>query len=619
MTSDQGRHILVVEDDRWSQRFMADLLRSRSYEVSTAATGEDALAALRTGDIELMMLDIGLPDMDGVDLATEVRRSLKLLDLPIVAITGLDGDAHASRFRAAGIHAWLTKPVDIGQLTAVAESLLGPPKGETMPASADPRAGAHASPGGRPTLGARGFGLDPAGSGRQLGDRATFLARVEQAIRRATVQNRALAVVNINVIGFREINEAFGYELGDELLLDIARKLNVGDRSDEFVAHLGGDNFAVLLTDPDRVADIDGTLDLLQQGLAGRFRFKEHEVLVAFRVGAAVFPGHGATADRLLAGAERATELARAAATRQALSAAAPERSSQAALALASDFERALRSQELVLHYQPQIEAASGRVHGVEALVRWQHPERGLLSPSAFVPLIETTPLMRPFTAWVVNEAARELRALSNHGRNDISVAVNISANDLGDDGLASGILQSLDLWGVDPANFRVEVTETVAVRDRSAATRVLGPLRDAGVGVSLDDMGVGATSFALLKSLPIDELKIDRAFVPGPTADRSAEAYIRAFVDIGHSEGLTVLAEGVETYQELTRLTALGCDLLQGYYIARPMPHEQLVEWLRHREPQAQGIVDAEMNEGATLHGFAPHLRVVPDTPDSE
>ncbi|MEA2167233.1 MAG: hypothetical protein QOF76_533, partial [Solirubrobacteraceae bacterium] len=249
-------------------------------------------------------------------------------------------------------------------------------------------------------------------------------------------------------------------------------------------------------------------------------------------------------------------------------------------LALAGELRRAIENGELVLHYQPKIDVASGRVVGAEALCRWQHPTLGLVMPDDFVPMAEHTGLITPLTKTVLNIALAQIARWRDAG-NRMSVAVNLSARSFLDSQLLDELPGMLEAWGVDPALLELEITESMIVGDPERARAVLGRLNDLGVTLAIDDFGTGYSSLAYLRALPVDEIKIDRSFVMEMAGTDSGETIVRSIIDLAHNLGLRAVAEGVEDQGLLTRLTELGCDVAQGYYISRPLPVARFEQWM--------------------------------------
>jgi EAL domain-containing protein (putative c-di-GMP-specific phosphodiesterase class I) len=306
-------------------------------------------------------------------------------------------------------------------------------------------------------------------------------------------------------------------------------------------------------------------------------------------IGIALAPGHAADASGLLQRADIAMYDAKRADLRWQLYDAARDRHARDRLALTGDLRRALGTDQLVLHYQPQADLASGQITGVEALVRWQHPTRGLLGPCQFIPLAEENGLMRPFTLHVLGSALRQARAWRDIGLR-LRVAINISAHNLLDRELPNDVRALLDEHDLDPAALQLEITESAVMADPARAADVLSRLRELGVSVALDDFGTGHASLARLRHLAVDELKIDRSFV-NDLAHPGHAAIVRAIVDLAHSLNLRVVAEGVEDADTWTTLADLRCDDAQGYHLARPQHADTLTGWLADRQPTTSPI----------------------------
>jgi EAL domain-containing protein (putative c-di-GMP-specific phosphodiesterase class I) len=269
---------------------------------------------------------------------------------------------------------------------------------------------------------------------------------------------------------------------------------------------------------------------------------------------------------------------------------------------LISDLRQAIEDQELVLHYQPKIAVRSGRVVGVEALIRWHHPARGLMMPNEFIPVAKETSLIKELTLHVINEAGRQWRAWADEGRR-LPIAVNLSMRDLVDPGFPGEVATLLGKWRMPVTMLKLEVTESSVVDDMKRTEDVLERLGAMGLRFSVDDFGTGYFSLAHLKRLPIDEIKIDRSFVSAMAAHEEDEVIVRSTIDLGHNLGLSVVAEGVETRAVMERLAPLGCDVAQGYYLGRPMPAEELEIWLDHHPASGEPVTTKrKFREGTVL-----------------
>jgi diguanylate cyclase (GGDEF)-like protein len=410
-----------------------------------------------------------------------------------------------------------------------------------------------------------------------LGNRRHLIERLQAAIDRGG----ELALLLIDLDGFKELNDTLGHHAGDEVLRQIGPRLGGAVREHDTLARLGGDEFALVLAPGDEVAASTAGLRL-RSALEQSFDVEDIVVHVDASVGIALFPDHAPDPIGLLQRADVAMYEAKRMRTGHEVYLASRDRHSRERLALIGELRAAIDAGQLLLHYQPKADAPSGAVRGVEAPVRWNHPERGLLTPGHFLPLVEQSGLTRALTAFVLDRALAEIGALAAHP--DLAVAVNLGPADLLDLGLPSEVARALERRSFPVERLTLEVSEDVIVADPERTLDVLGRLRSLGVGVALDDFGAGQSSLAHLKSLRLDELKIDRLFVLKMTAGTTDLAIVRSTVDLAHRLGLRVVAEGASTREAWSLLAECGCDEAQGNLLARPMPASELSGWLaRH------------------------------------
>jgi diguanylate cyclase (GGDEF)-like protein len=423
-----------------------------------------------------------------------------------------------------------------------------------------------------------------------LPNRSLFGERVHEAIEAARRGGRGLAVMIMDLDRFREINDTLGHHTGDRLLAEIGPRLRRALNDGEVISRLGGDEFGVLVPGAGTPREAAHAARQILGALEEPISINGLSLDVEASVGIAQFPDHGADADVLLQRADVAMYVAKDARSGYELYRPERDRYSAERLALLTDLRRAIAQDELVVHYQPKAELDTGRVVAVEALVRWQHPHLGLLSPDRFVPLAEPTGLIGPLTSVVLKRALADCRAWRAEGF-DLGVSVNLSVRSLQDPAFPDEVAGLLERWGVPPDRLLLEVTETELMADPTRVADVIGRLTAAGVALSIDDFGVGHSSLAYLKRLPVTELKIDRTFVFGMDVERSDEAIVRSAIELGRSLGLRVVAEGVEHQRVWARLQALGCNLAQGFYLSRPLPADDLTVWLRHRLEMGTGV----------------------------
>jgi diguanylate cyclase (GGDEF)-like protein len=435
-----------------------------------------------------------------------------------------------------------------------------------------------------------------------LPNRTLFHDRVQQALLTGRREGLRLAVMIMDVDRFKEINETLGHHNGDHLLRLIALRLKGTLRESDTIARLGGDEFGLLLPKVDPPGAAAQVARKVIKALKDEPLVVGGLTLdVGASIGIALYPEHGEDVDILLRRADVAMYAAKESLAGYESYREDHNRYSPSRLALAGELRRAIEDRTLVLHYQPKAELGSGRIRGVEALVRWPHPSRGLLTPEQFVPLAENTGLIKPLTLFVLDTGLRQLRTWRRSGL-DITVAVNISAASLHDPQFPRQVKQLLRKWKVDPSWLELEITESSIMKDSVRGLEVLAELSGMGVRLSIDDFGTGYSSLAYLKQLPVQEIKIDKSFVLGLVADPSAAMIVRSVIDLGRNLGLSVVAEGVETEAIWRQLGNLGADLAQGFYLARPAPSDEIAQVLAGSTVPANGAKRAKRSRRSTV-----------------
>jgi len=415
-----------------------------------------------------------------------------------------------------------------------------------------------------------------------LPNRSLLEDRIQQAIARAERGKFMVGVLFIDLDRFKLVNDSLGHHVGDELLRAVAARLTAGVRGEDTVSRLGGDEFVVLLP---HTATVDGAATLatkLLAALAEPFLIQEHELYVAASIGVSVFPRHGVTAQLLIRHADAAMYAAKRAGGCRfqiftpEMNACLPQR-----LSLENDLRRAIARREFELHYQPKVSVHEGRVVGMEALVRWRHPTKGLVPPLDFIPLAEETGLIVPIGRWVIEEACSRNKAWQDAGLAKVPVAINISGVQFRQKELVQWIAEALASTQLAPEYLDIEITESVVMENAPEAVSTLETLSGMGIQLSIDDFGTGYSSLSYLKRFPIDRLKIDRSFIRDISSDGGDAAIVRATIALAHNLRLRVVAEGVETGAQLEILQSLGCDEYQGYYRSKPVPAEEFEAFL--------------------------------------
>ncbi|HEX3455356.1 MAG TPA: EAL domain-containing protein [Gaiellaceae bacterium] len=412
-----------------------------------------------------------------------------------------------------------------------------------------------------------------------LPNRVLFRDRVEQALHGAKRRTGEVAVMFLDLDRFKEVNDTLGHESGDVLLREVGQRLAHSLRAGDTVARLGGDEFAVLATGLDDADDALLVARKLRQSVEWPFTLRGLTLEVETSIGIALFPEHGTDADTLLRHADVAMYQCKEA--HSGVGIYSPERDvySPDRLKLLGELRRAIEQNELVLYYQPKVSLRTSEVTGFEALVRWQHPEQGLLTPERFIPFAEHTGLVKPLTRYVMREAVRACAKWQERGL-ELGVAVNLSARDLLDLHLPDEVRLLLSETRIDPGCLELEITENTILSDPARTRTILNRLKELGVRLAIDDFGSGYSSLGYLKRLPLDVLKIDKSFVMTMLADDDSAAIVRSTIDLAHNLGLEVVAEGVATESIGGALAALRCDSAQGFYFAGPMPESEAASW---------------------------------------
>jgi diguanylate cyclase (GGDEF)-like protein len=423
-----------------------------------------------------------------------------------------------------------------------------------------------------------------------LPNRTLFHDRIAQAIRLARRDRSTAAVLLIDLDRFKEVNDTLGHHKGDLLLMDVGSRLQTALRDSDTIARLGGDEFGVVLPGLGSPRDATDAAERVRRCLDEDFSVDDLVVHLDASIGIALFPQHGDDVDLLVQRADVAMYEAKRSHSGHSIYASESDPHSPIQLAMVGELRRALQSDELTLHYQPKVDLSSGVVHGVEALVRWNHPERGLLPPNEFVPMAERTGLIRLLTRYVLNAALAQANQWNDEGL-ELHVSVNLSARNLLDPTLPEDVVRLMAKWGVRPELLELEITESTIMLDPARATEVLNQLSDMGIGLSVDDFGIGYSSLSYLRELPVKELKIDRSFVSEMCTDEGNRFIVRSTIGLGQNLGLRVVAEGVEDEETLAQLTTLGCDFAQGYFLSRPVPALELAEWLAQRGRRARQV----------------------------
>jgi len=535
-------------------------------EVVSGAEGVlERLASDRATDHQVLLLDYRLAGMDALDLLKTLRQDHSL-DLPIVLVTGRGSEEAAAAALRLGVSDYLIK--DVGYL-------------DKLPSVLE-HAYVHAE---LNCERARLHFLATYDELTGLLNRSEFRSRAESALSRAHRLGERCALLLVDLDDFKLVNDTFGHGAGDDLLRGFAGRLRHILREEDLCCRFGGDEFLILLEGVDQAGGAARTAERISESLVERLPAAGREAVVKASIGIAIYPDNGADIDSLVKNADTAMYKAKTGGRGhyrffdQAMNEEVAER-----FQIEADLHRALEREELFLVYQPQVELESGRVVGVEALVRWMHPDRGLITPDRFIPVAEGGALILPLGEWVLREACRQLKSWDDQGLPPLRMAVNLSARQIRSGALDVSVQSILEGLGLTPGRLELELTETAMADDPEAARLTLERLRAIGVSIAIDDFGTGYSSLASLKRFPIDRLKIDRGFVAEIGRVPNGTVIPEAVVSLARLLGLESLAEGVEEAGQLDFLRERGCPLGQGYHISRPLTAEAFVDWLKAR-----------------------------------
>jgi len=573
--------ILIIDDEEQIRSLLVDLLGD-NYHCSDAGSAEEALAALSQDTFDLVISDIDMGGMSGLELVPHVH-SLSP-DTVVVMISGNHDIEFAIRALRVGAFDYISKPIDLRHVEASVEralnhhSLLKEKRQykEQLESLLEQRT-------------AEVDWLAYYDTVTQLPNRALFEDRLTQAVAIARAKNQSLGVLFISLDQFKKVNDSLGHGPGDSLLKEFAERLKSCISKSDTVARFGNDEFALLRTQINGTKDVIETIGSLSQVLKFSFDLTGHELFATASVGVSLFPLDGEDSQTLLKNAGAALYKAKKSggANYQFYTADMHELAASR-LALETNLRRAIQNEEFLVHYQPRVVVDSLAITGVEALVRWQHPQLGLVAPSEFIPLAEDTGLIVPIGEWVMRTACLQGRRWREQGFAPIQIAVNICGRQFHDQDLSQTVIEILEETGFPSQNLELELTESSVMQNADFASSVLTRLKSMGIKISIDDFGTGFSSLASLKRLPIDNLKIDRTFVRDATTDTDDGALVMAIITLAHNLRLKVIAEGVETEEQLRFLQLLRCDEVQGYLFSRPLPAEALASKLSiPQEPQ--------------------------------
>ncbi len=587
-TNDSIRHrakILVVDDDQNVRLLTRQCLEAESMTVVEASNGLEALDIFTRERPDLVFLDVEMPGMSGLEACKRIREMPQGESIPIMIVTGSDDRDSIDAGFQAGATQYKTKPVNWSLLGRDVQYMLRASNAFNSLKRQEDRLRYLAY-------------YDPLTS---LPNRRSFNEQLNRILKRAARHRTSAALMFIDLDHFKRINDSIGHARGDSLLVEIAKRLTNELREDDAInyftdnsaeeelqgvgteiARLGGDEFTVVLSDVESAGDIEKVARRILNSLSEPIALQSHNPVVTPSIGIAIYPQDGRDPDTLIRNADTAMYVAKAEG-RACFRFYNEEMNAQAVeqLKMEEELRDAMRNHELELRYQPQIDSNSGTVISMEALVRWKHPTRGMVSPQEFIPVAESTGLIIELGEWVMDEVARHCLYWDSLGLKSFRVCVNISPLQFNQRHLADWVSDFLERSGLPPERLELELTESAIMTDAETNIAKLRDLKNLGVDLAVDDFGTGYSSLSYLKRFPIDTLKIDQSFVSDLETPDGA-AIVDAILALAKTLNLRVIAEGIENEYHLAHLVRRGCDLLQGFYFARPLYPEDVPSMLR-------------------------------------
>jgi diguanylate cyclase (GGDEF)-like protein len=570
LAEEQRAKVLIIDDEEQVRKLLVSIL-GVAYQCQTTSSAEEALAALSSDTFDLVIADVDMRGISGLQLVPRLQSVSP--DTVTVMISGNHQIETAIEALRVGAFDYITKPFDVRHVAAAVERAL-----DHCRLLKEKRRYQEQL---QRLLRERTAEVDRLAyydSITQLPNRTLFEDRLTQAVAIARSAGEMLGVLFISLDQFKKVNDTLGHAPGDLLLQEFAERLKSCISESDTVARFGSDEFALLRTQIEGTKDIVQTIESLSQVLRFSFDLEGHEVFATASVGVSLFPMDCGDSQTLIQNAGAALYKAkRSGGANYQFYTADMHQMASSRLALETSLRRAIQNEEFLLHYQPRISVDSFEITGIEALVRWQHPQLGLVLPSEFIPLAEDTGLIVPIGEWVLRHACLQNMSWQAQGFPSLHIAVNISARQFHEQDVTQTVVRILNETGLSPQHLELELTESSIMRNSEFAAGVLNRLKAMGINISIDDFGTGFSSLASLKKLPIDSLKIDQSFVRDMTSHPDEASLVMAIITLAHNLRLKVIAEGVETEEQLGFLHLLRCDEIQGFLFSKPLPEEAL------------------------------------------
>jgi diguanylate cyclase (GGDEF)-like protein len=589
--------ILVVDDTPLNLRLLSSMLTKEGYQVRQALSGKMALTAVQVVLPDLILLDIMMPEMDGYALCEVLKTTPDTASIPVIFLSALsEGLDKAKAFMVGGAD-YISKPFQLEEVLLRVQNQLALRSAEMRMQEFNTQLEErvkerthqlemanrelHREMIERKVLQVQLLEMAHHDALTGLPNRALFIDRTKEALAASKADATArFAILFLDCDRFKVVNDSLGHFIGDQLLLAIARRLATTLPSHATLARLGGDEFTVLLTD---VTDLESVIQTVHQTLDAftkPFQLERHEIFITASIGIAIGNPDYSQPEHLLRDADMAMYRAKASGNQpyQVFDPTLHHLALQR-LQLEIDLRKAVQQQELIVHYQPIVAIATGNIVGFEALVRWLHPQQGLISPATFIPIAEETGLIAQIGYWVLHQACQQLQQWQNEKLTDfpLTISVNVSARQFAQADLVAQIDQVLTETQLKPQQLKLEITESAIMENAQAAAAILLALRERQIQLSIDDFGTGYSSLSYLHSFPVDTLKIDRSFIQQMGESSDSLGLVPLIINIAHKMGMTVVAEGIETQTQLNHLRDLNCNYGQGFLFFKPVDAEKV------------------------------------------
>jgi diguanylate cyclase (GGDEF)-like protein len=553
--------VLLIEDNEADSRLLKELLNDAQpskHIVTAAYTANEGMACLQENNFDIVVTDLSLPDTEGLNIITYVQEINP--EIPIVVLSGQNDEELALQIVQMGAQDYLVKGQGDGHLIS-----------RVIDYSIERKKDVH-----------KLSQLANYDSLTGLANRLLFRERLDRALIRADRSKALVALLVIDLDRFKNVNDSLGHDAGDQLLVSVANRLKKCTREGDTIARLGGDEFTIIMEDLKNIDDVVKIADKVLNFMKKEFDINSHEIFVTPSIGITIYPIDDTNASHLFINADSAMYEAKESG-RNCYRFYTPDMNSYliAQMNLEAKLRRAIERQEFVLYYQPKFNIHNRTCIGAEALIRWNEPGEGMISPAVFIPLAEESGLIGPITDWVMKEACRQNSEWQQQGYKPIRMAINLSPKQFNQENIAKRIFNQIICSDLAPKYVELEITEGALVEDVEKSNRMLNELKTWGIHISIDDFGTGYSSLSYLKKFPLDTLKIDQSFVRDLMKDSDDAAIVSAIIAMAKSLRFNVIAEGVETAEQLNYLAANGCHEVQGYYTGRPVPAEEFVQFL--------------------------------------